>query len=187
MEQATQQAYAAPTQPTHAAQTADGPVQVNGSIAPAIGAAVSNAAASAATTSTEKDKTGRNRNGGGRRGGGRATTKAATAAAGMTTAAANPDQSSITILLPKPDYDWFSQQAREAEYEPSLAKYLQWQLRRLAKEQRTEAECAAKAAMEAAKNQMTWYGQPLTTVNEETEPDEALTRAIYNDGKAGQQ
>lgn len=53
-------------------------------------------------------------------------------------AAAAADRS-VNIILPAATYDWFEKQAAAADYEPSLAKYLQWQLRKLEKDQRVAA------------------------------------------------
>ena len=47
-----------------------------------------------------------------------------------------PDQRTINLTLPTVTYEWFEQQAAAAPFEPTLAKYLAWQLRELEKERR---------------------------------------------------
>lgn len=69
--------------------------------------------------------------------------KRATAARKSSTdsvAAANPDQRTVSISLPLETYNWFEEQTAKAPYEPTLAKYLQWELRELEKKQRAQAE-----------------------------------------------
>lgn len=48
------------------------------------------------------------------------------------------DQRTVSITLPLETYNWFEERAAKAPYEPSLAKYLQWELRDLEKAQRAE-------------------------------------------------
>jgi len=130
--------------------------------------------------------------------------QAATSTSATSAAVAADQWPSITLTIPRADYDWFQQQAKEAEYEPTLAKYLQWQLRRLAKEQRTEQECRAEVERQQRELAQVpasvmfpqqWLTSVRPIVAEGLVPsseslgkaDEALARAVYNDGKAGAQ
>lgn len=74
--------------------------------------------------------------------------------AGSTTAAANPTADSnwpsINITLPPDVYDWLKQRAARAEFEPTLSKFVQWELRKMAKRQQAEAAEASAAAQAAA-------------------------------------
>lgn len=66
-------------------------------------------------------------------------------------ATVGPDgQHTVNITLPHATYLWFEQQAAAAEYEPTLAKYLQWQLREVEKKQRAAADTAAALARATA-------------------------------------
>jgi hypothetical protein len=49
-----------------------------------------------------------------------------------TSPVADPAIYAVTIQLPKADYDYFEQQAAAAPFEPTLARYLAWQLRQQA-------------------------------------------------------
>lgn len=66
-------------------------------------------------------------------------------------ASASTDRS-VNIVLPAATYEWFEKQAAAADYEPSLAKYLQWQLRKLEKGQRQEQAKLAAMVMPADVN-----------------------------------
>lgn len=58
---------------------------------------------------------------------------------GTSAAAADPAIYAVTIQLPKADYDYFEQQAAAAPFEPTLARYLAWQLRQQAAAARAAA------------------------------------------------
>ena len=55
----------------------------------------------------------------------------------------------ISITLPKNVTEWFEQQASQAPFEPSVQKYLAWQLRQLAASQQKEAEANGAMIAEA--------------------------------------
>lgn len=82
-----------------------------------------------------------------------------------TTTAPDPalDSRSVNIILPTSTYEWFEKQAREADYEPSLAKYLQWQLRKLEKGQRAQER--AQEVTEASLAATTSSGEPLPAMD----------------------
>ena len=46
------------------------------------------------------------------------------------------DQRTVSVSLPLETYNWFEERATKAPYEPTLAKYLQWELRELEKTRR---------------------------------------------------
>lgn len=71
----------------------------------------------------------------------RVSRRAAAGTAGAGTAAGTnghpgPNQRVVSITLPVETYNWLEDRARQAPYEPTLAKYLQWELRELEKRQR---------------------------------------------------
>lgn len=69
-----------------------------------------------------------------------------------TAATANDSQRTLTITLPKEVAEWYEQQAAAAPFEPSVQRYISWELRELAKQRKAEAE-ADRAMIEEANGQ----------------------------------
>lgn len=51
---------------------------------------------------------------------------------------------SVNILLPPDCYRWYQQQAAQAEFEPTLARYVQWTLRKFHKASQEAAQLESK-------------------------------------------
>lgn len=60
--------------------------------------------------------------------------------------ASDPNTRVISITLPKDVLDWYEQEAAEAPFEPSVQKYVAWELRELAKARQRERTAQQSAA-----------------------------------------
>lgn len=69
-----------------------------------------------------------------------------------TATTANDSQRTLTITLPKEVAEWYEQQAAAAPFEPSVQRYVAWQLREWMKQQQKQAE-DERAMIEEASSQ----------------------------------
>ena len=71
-----------------------------------------------------------------------------------TSPAADSKTQTIAITLPKETIAWFEQQASQAPFEPSLQKYVAWQLRQwAASEQAAQTQAQAATTTKATQEQ----------------------------------
>ena len=107
-------------------------------------------------------------------------------AMGMVTSSptAAPGWITLNVSLPRDCYDWLTEQARQAPYEPTLAKFVQWRLREWHRQQK-ERE---KLLEEAWAADMT--AQQSAREKSQAEQEKALAEyndeqgKFYSDGKA---
>ena len=113
---------------------------VNGSAAGAAGAAGAAQAVPQPGQAVSGHRTSRKRTG-----------KAKTAGNGQAATAADSNQRTIAITLPKETLDWYAEQAAQAPFEPSVQRYIAWELRQWAvagQQQQAEGKAAIAEAQQ---------------------------------------